>query len=1181
MNKSAIRNFAVAARAKLKEQIKDKAAIYGITEKEINKIELFGDGFRVGGKTYDKTTLAQYRQLVRAIEQKGFDNVIEEAAYIWFNRFIALRFMEVNEYMPFNIHTKVLSGVGGKNEPEIISASKDLELVSHEFYYSCLDKGNIEGLYKIILINLCNKLSNIMPNMFEKISDYTELLLPDHLYTEGGIINLLVTNIDEEDFTDQVEVIGWLYQFYIAERKAQVDEAVKKGKKVSKDDLPAKTQLFTPDWIVKYLVENSLGRLWLEKGDVNSPIKENWKYYLDGELIKDGTKITPEEIKIIDPACGSGHMLVYAFDVLYDIYISCGYPEKDIPQLILEKNLYGIDIDERAVQLAYFALVMKARSKNRRLFRKEEPITVNVCAIKESNGITSIERSCESQLQFNDRFNQVSDYLIKTFYNAREYGSILKVEPMDYDGLFDYVDEISQKGQMNIFDAAFINQVVNDMPDIIRQAKILSQKYDVYITNPPYLGKGMSPLLSDYVKENYPNSKSDLFAVFMELSLLKQGGYLAMINQHSWMFLSSYDKLREKVLQSQTITSMLHLGPRAFEEINGEVVQSVAFVLNNKNFTNYVGKYLRLVAFDTHIEKELGALKAISNQKCENSYDSNSDNFQKIPGTPIAYWVSERWFNLFTKNKSLKSFISLKKGMSTGDNSRFIKYWYEPSINKTYFNCISAQDAVSSKKKWFPINSGGEFRKWYGNNNYVANWENDGKEMKDNATILNNGGHWSRYIVNTDKFFNGGITWSAISSSKFGVRYFSNGFLFSSASMCGYCENNQIKLFILSLLNSKISEQILGVLAPTLNFGPEQVKKIPYLLNNEDEISEITNNCISVSRADWNDFETSWDFKDHPLIRYKTASIEQSFANWSSIADERFKKLKANEEELNRIFIKIYGLQDELTPEVADEDITVRRADLDRDIRSLISYAVGCMFGRYSLDREGLILAGGKFDKEAYITFIPDEDNVIPLTEQDFFENDIVSRFIAFVEKVYGSENLEDNLNFIAIALKPKSTKTTRQIIREYFFNDFFKDHCKIYNKRPIYWQFETGSTGAMKALVYLHRMDEFTPARVRTDYLHPLMRAYEGEIKRIDQMSNEGLTGAERAFYRKQRENLQKKTIEIMKYDPIIAHIANQRIKLDLDDGVAVNYEKYQNIEVVIEDEKPLVISNLLTKIK
>lgn len=1175
MNKSAIRNFAVAARLKLKEQVKDKAAVYGITEKETKKIEVFGDGFRVGGKVYDKTTLAQYRQLLKAVEQKGFGNVIEEVAYTWFNRFIALRFMEINEYMPFNIHTKVLAGVDGKNEPEIISASKDLELVSTEVYYSYLDKGDIEGLYKIILINLCNKLSNIMHDMFEELSDYTELLLPDHLYTEGGIVNMLVTAISEEDFTNQVEIIGWLYQFYISEKKAQVDEAVAKGKKVSKDDLPAKTQLFTPDWIVKYLVENSLGRLWLEKGDENSPLKANWKYYLDGELIKDETKLSPEEIKIIDPACGSGHMLVYAFDVLYDIYVSCGYPERDIPQLILTNNLYGIDIDERAAQLAYFALVMKARSKNRRLFRKEEPITVNICSIKESNGIASIERPAQSQIEFDDRYKQIADYLIKTFENAREYGSILKVEKMDYDGLLHYIKEIANQGPLDIFDSMFIAQVAKDMPDLIRQAKILSQKYDVYITNPPYLGKGMSTLMGNYVKSNYPDSKTDLFAVFMELPLLKKDGYLSMINQHSWLFLSSYEKLREKIIKFQTLTSMLHLGPRTFEEISGEVVQSVAFIIKNKSLNEYTSKYIRLIEFSTALEKEVAALDAIVNDKCDYLYMNNNRGFQKIPGYPIAYRASSKVKNTFETQKTLGDLAKIGQGLKTGDNNRFLRVWFEVDITNISFKCSSRNESEKLKQKWYPYANGGEFRKWYGNLEDIVNWQNDGFEIRN---FYDDNNKLRSRLQNMSYYFKSGLTWSALTSKNLSLRFVPESIIYGGAGY-GIFNSSVSILYLLALLNSKIPSYLVKCLSETLNFEVGVLERLPIINDSRKNIENIAKENIYISQSEWDEFETSWDFKVHPLAKFKDQSIEKSYKNWADFCAERFDRLKVNEEELNRIFIEVYGLQDELTPEVPNEDVTVRCAELNRDIRSFISYAVGCMFGRYSLDSEGVIYAGGKFDKGAYSTFIPDDDNIIPITDQDYFDNDIVSRFIEFVEKVYGSDTLEKNLAFIAKVLKPTSTKTARQVIREYFFNDFFKDHCKIYKKKPIYWQFETGPAGAMKALVYLHRMDEFTPARVRTDYLHPLMRAYEGEIKRIDQMSEDTLTASERAAYRKQKENLQKKTTEIMKYDPVIAHIASRRIKLDLDDGVTVNYQKYQNVEVV-EDGKPSVTANLLTKI-
>ena len=1174
MNKTAIRNFAVTARTLLNDQVRNKAALYGITEKEIKKIDLFKDGFRVGDRVYDQTVLVQYRQLVKEIEHKGYNQVMEEVAYTWFNRFIALRFMEVNGYLPFNIHTRVLSSVDGKVEPEIIGAAKDLGLVSEDTYYSCFDKGDIEGLYKIILINLCNKLSTIMPQMFEPLADYTELLLPDQLYTPGGIINLLVTEIEEEDFRNQVEIIGWLYQFYIAEKKEQVDKAVKKGRKVSKDDLPAKTQLFTPKWIVKYLVENSLGRLWLERGDENSHLKENWQYYLDTELIVEEDKISPEEIKILDPACGSGHMLVYAFDVLYDIYASCGYAESHIPQLILTKNLFGLDVDERAAQLTYFALIMKARSKNRRLFRHEEPITVNVCAIKESNTISSAEIPTQGQLTFDENHRRTAEYLIKTFTNAREYGSIIKVDPMDYDGLAAHLEGLTYSKQADLFDSAFRERIAKDMPDLIRQAKIMSQKYDIVVTNPPYLGKGMSPLLAKYVRDNYPDSKADLFAVFMEIPLVKKGGYLAMINQHSWMFLSSYKKLRRKVVQRKTITSMLHLGSRAFEEISGEVVQSTAFVLKNESIPDFIGEYVRLVDFDKASDKRGKVLKATKDKKCRYRFRSGSKDFIQIPGSPIAYWVSESLTNLFSGNQIIRDIAEPKTGMTTGDNNKFLRLWFEINHDKLQLHSATPEEAKSSPLKWFPYSKGGGYRKWFGWNEYVVDWENNGYRIKN----AERNGRRIASVRNERFYFRQGITWSAVTSAKFSARFVQKGFLFDSGGSSVFPTGNYL-YYLLGLLSTKIAEHVIRIFNPTLNFQPNDIARIPIIVNDVENIVRIVKQNIALSRADWDDFETSWDFKVHPLVRHKAARIEDAFATWEKVAAERFNRLKANEEELNRIFIDIYGLQDELTPEVAEEDVTVRKADLERDIKSLLSYAVGCMFGRYSLDQEGLIYAGGDFDLTAYKTFLPVEDNVILVTDQDFFDHDIVFRFVEFVDKVYGSEHREENLEFIAQALKPGSTKTPLQVIRDYFFNDFFKDHCQIYKKRPIYWQFDTGRAGAMKALVYLHRMDESTPARVRTDYLHPLMRAYEGEIRRLEQMSAETLTAAERAVYRRQKENLQKKVAEIMKYDPVLAHIAHRRLILDLDDGVAVNYSKFQNVTVK-QDGKNAVRANLLTKI-
>lgn len=1250
MDKTAIKNFAVWARKKLIEDIKQKAYEIGITEKEIKEPQVStSDTMIIGDRTLNKAEMEQRKSLISRINEKGFNNVIEEVAYTWFNRILALRFMEVNEYLPTGV--RVLSSIElGKKEPDIIKEALNINLdIDRELVYKLQDDNDTEALYRYLLVKQCNDLNEILPGLFEEIEDYTEILLPSNLLAEGSIIRQLVDSISEDDFKDQVEIIGWMYQYYISEKKDEVFAGLKKNIKITKENIPAATQLFTPDWIVKYMVENSLGRLWLE-GHPNEELKSKWKYYLEEaeqeievqkqleEIRAKSKDIRPEDIKVLDPAMGSGHILVYAFDVLYDIYKSAGYSERDIPRLILENNLYGLDIDDRAAQLAYFAVMMKARSKSRRIFR--EKVNLNICSIQESNGfpkeaIDYLINSKGTEIEKRVHREDV-EYLINVFHDAKEYGSILEVKPIDFDAIERRLDEIRNGDNQNLFEYQYRNIILEKIPALVKQAKIMSQKYDVVCTNPPYMGrKGMGPKLTKYIDEKFPDSKSDLFAVFMELVnvvYLKSHGFMSMINQHAWMFLSSFEKLRIRIVREREIYNMLHLGPRTFEEIGGEVVQSTSFVLRKISYINYYGTYIRLIDFNNAKEKEKKLLMHKENKNLDYVYYTSTKIFSKIPGTPIAYWVSNAIFEIFQSNKSIDSILNFRKGMGTGDNARFIRNWYEVSYENIGFKYETAQKAKESEIKWFPLNNGGPFRKWYGNNLFIVNWENDGKEIKDNATILNNGGHWSRYIVNTNMFFRSGITWTAISSNSFGVRYFPKGFLFSSASMCGFGDYRNLIIGI-ALLNSKVAGEFLRILSPTLNYGPEQIKKIPLHQDVIDAIlQKITIENISISKQEWDYFESSWDFKQHPLLlaasgefgaicnegyesnysltatnhQLSNVLIQQAFNNWSSFAEKQFNQLKANEEELNRIFIEIYGLQDELTPEVEDKDVTIRKADRVRDIKSFISYAVGCMFGRYSIDAEGLIYAGGDFkekwkcengqwkvrkivkDDEGKIiedtwvdaTFVPDMDNVLPITDDEYFEDDIVSRFIEFLKVTFGEDTLEENLDYIADTLGRKSSETARQAIRRYFLKDFYKDHVQVYQKRPIYWLFDSGKQDGFKALIYMHRYDEFTVARVRTDYLHKLQKSYEAEIKRLDIVIDSNASQREKTNARKKKEKILKQMEECLQYDQIIAHVANQRVKIDLDDGVSVNYSKFQGIEVPQgEGRKPLK-ADLLAKI-
>ena len=1165
MNKTAIKNYAIWARVQLIEAAKQKAYEYAVTDGE-NVRELSA----IGGRLLTETEKKQRRELLDEIRRKGYQQVMEEAAYTWFNRFIALRFMEVNGYLPSMV--RVFTDETGAFKPEILKEAMTVELagLDRAKVLDLIDKQNNDELYQYLLITQCNALNDCLPRMFERIDNWTELLFPKNLLRPDGVLGKMISMIPEEDWTDQVQIIGWLYQYYNTEPKDKVFENLKKNIKISKENIPAATQLFTPDWIVHYMVENSLGRLWVE-GHPNEEMKKSWKYYLEeaeqepevqkqlAEIRREYAKLTPEDIKVIDPCMGSGHILVVLFDVLLQIYESCGYSAREAVSLIVEKNLYGLDIDERAAQLAYFAVMMKARKHDRRFFTRG--IQPRVYAIRESNDLD--RTTIDYFVNRDPKLKAAMDTLTRELYDAKEYGSILNISMVDYSALYARFEEIKRDNNI-LSQFALI-----DLLPFVQIAEAMAQKYDVVVTNPPYMGaSGMSAKLGNYVKNNYPDSKSDLFAVFIErcTKMAMRAGYQAMITQHAWMFLSSFEKLRGKMLLTDMI-NMAHLGARAFDEIGGEVVQTAAFVLCRTHISNYQGTYCRLIGPTGQQGKEDMFLVG------ENRYTAREVSFSKIPGTPVAYWINPHWFDTYEKNPIMRDVCTLKKGTSTGDNARFIRQWQEIDYSRICFTAKTPNEAQSSKKKWFPMNGGGERRKWYGNRFDLVNWENDGNEMKAYATILNHGGHWSRYIINPDRFFTEAIGWSAISTSKISARYIGHGFAFSSAAMEAFGANLK---YIMALINSVVADDILKLLAPTLNFGVEQIGKIPLIIKDNLRIETTADQCIQISKEDWDSFETSWDFRKHPLVplayekkeqedsqwgkdRMKSfGKVQWHYERWQQEAEDRFNQLKANEEELNRIFIDIYGLQDELTSEVEDKDVTVRKADLGREIRSLISYAVGCMFGRYSLDVPGLAYAGGAWDASKYKTFIPDEDNVLPICDDEYFEDDIVGRFVQFIEAVYGKESLEENLKFIADALGGKGTP--RQVIRSYFLNDFYADHLKIYQKRPIYWLFDSGKKNGFKCLIYMHRYQPDTIARIRTDYVHEQQERYRSQIQMIEDALQTAST-AERVKLSKQLTKFKDQALELQKYEEKIHHLADQAIAIDLDDGVKVNYAKFEDV--------------------
>lgn len=1184
MDKTAIKNFAVSARKKLIAGVSQKAYGLGISIDEIKKIDELPDGSRVEinneYKYLNNTETKNREKLIEQIESKGYEQVMEEVAYTWFNRFIAIRFMECNEYLPSGV--RVLSSEeASKVEPDAVTNAHELveELkLNIDTVYKFQDNNDSEGLFKYILIKQCNELGKIMPVMFEKIQDYTELLLPDNLLVEGSVVRDLVSDIREDDFREQVEIIGWLYQYYISEKKDEVFADLKKNKKITKENIPAATQLFTPDWIVKYMVENSLGRLWLE-GHPNEELQNSWKYYLEeaeqeaevqAELdrIREESKtLSPEDITVLDPSMGSGHILVYAFDVLYQIYVSAGYSEREIPRLILEKNLYGLDIDDRAGQLAYFALMMKARSYSKRLFRKVDesnPIKVNVCSIQESNGIN--KEDIEYFDNGDEELKRAIEYLVEVFTDAKEYGSILEVKSVDFNNIENRLLEIKED-IADLFNRDKRARILDKVPSIINQAKVMIKKYDVCITNPPYMSqKGMSANLNSYCKNNYFDSKLDMYTVFIErcLKYANTQGYISMITMHSWMFIETYKGLRKNILEKDSIYSMIHLGTRAFEEIGGEVVQTVSWVMK-KSELKLKGKYIRLVDYKT------SKLKEDEYFNKNNLYEVNQHKFDIIPSNIIGYWVSDRLIDIFENSKKISDYGKACKGIDTGDNARFLRYWYEVFINNIGLSYNSIEEANESNKKYYPYNKGGSYRKWYGNNEYIIYWKNDGLDIK-----MFKGSN----LRNKTYYKKDGLTWSTVSSNKLSVRNFEYGYYFDNGGSCLFIDD---KKYFLALLNSKIAQSV-HELSPTINYQPGDIGKVPVIINQKEDINDISCKNIYISKKDWDSFETSWDFKQHPIIEFKSNNIENSFNNWSEFTEKQFNTLKSNEEELNRIFIDIYGLQDELTPEVEDKDITIRKSDRERDIKSFISYAIGCMLGRYSLDEEGLVFAGGEFDITKYKTFKADEDAIIPITDTEYFEDDIVSKFVEFVKVVFGEESLEENLNYIADTqvFKRKVNETSRDTLRRYFLKGFMEDHLKIYQKRPIYWMFDSGKQNGFKALIYMHRYDESMVAKIRTDYLHTLQRKYASEINRLDNdMHSDMVTSKEKANAKKMKEKIQKQLVECTSYDQVIAHVAHQRIGIDLDDGVKVNYQKFQGVEVPQGDGKKALKADLLFKVK
>ncbi|MEI5876203.1 BREX-1 system adenine-specific DNA-methyltransferase PglX [Bacillus paranthracis] len=1159
MNKKALKEFAVYARNELREQIALRAQAFGITSEGSPVLVTGADYVEINGKKYPTTYKNSIQKLLKEIEIKGYDNVIEEVAYTWFNRLIAIRYMEVHNYLPSKV--RVLSSeTKGKVDPDILSEYQYTDLpVNKEEVASLLAQGNREEAFRKLLVAQCNELNGMMDFLFEKLADYTELLLPESLLHADSLINKLGKEVEDANF-EHVEVIGWLYQYYISERKDEVFAGLKKNKKITKENIPAATQLFTPHWIVRYMVENSLGHMWLESYP-ESELKADMKYYVEPaeqesevqakleELRKHN--LSPEEITIMDPACGSGHILVYAFDLLYKIYEERGYPTKEIPALILEKNLYGIDIDDRAAQLASFALMMKAREKTKRIFRNIPKL--NVISIQETNSIL-IEQAADL-IGENDNEKEEVKKLLITFIDAKNFGSILQSEKLDFDKYIGRIRDLKETGEHTLENFEVYGQL-EEIEGIIEQASRLASDYDIVITNPPYMGtKGMNVSLSQYLKMNFTNTKSDLFAVFMERmeAFTKINGYHVSVTMQSWMFLSSFEKYRKHLISNYSILNMVHMA---------NMVMGIAFgtcsTIIRKTAVDFKGtfQYMDLPNIVNN-EPVIFPIKDVRYGVV------NGTEFNAIPGSPIAYWATSQVRKIFLKHPLLEKFAEPRQGLATSDNNRFVRIWHEVGYSNVGYGYACSNDAKESDKKWFPYNKGGDFRKWYGNQECVINWKNDGEEVKGYAAKLYKS--YTRTIKNIPYYFREGITWSFVSSSKFGVRHSPEGFIFDVGGSSAF-PDKEYQYYLTSFLVSKVAYQFLQYLNPTLNYQVGNIKTLPIVLNEsfKHEVDKLAKENISISKCDWDSFEISWNFLEHPFRAYSKQAnlLEDSYKMWEIFSEKQFLQVKQNERELNKIFIELYGLQDELTPEVPDQEVTIRRADRVRDTKSFLSYCIGLMMGRYSLDVEGLAYAGGEWDASKYKTFQPDSDGIIPLTDTEYFEDDVVTRLQELLVIMFGQDTLADNLRWLAESLIMKNNETPVERLRRYFFDEFYSDHCKIYQKRPIYWMADSGKKKGFRALFYLHRYTPETLATMRFSYLQNLQEKLSQEQKRLEQdLVNPDLTAAMKKRYNKQLTTIKAQQDELIDFDKKMAELANQRIALDLDDGVVVNYKKIESV--------------------
>ena len=1158
MNKAKLKSYAPQARKDFIAAVVARANLLGISEKngklEIAPSEKKGDVTLIAGQAWPAKVHEQRERLIKRMQKVGAGETAEAIAYTWFNRFAALRYMEIHDYLGHG-HRVLSSREGGL--PEILTHATELVgtlpgLNAQQIADMKL-AGNQDGeLYRLLLVAQCNALSTAMPFLFERIDDESELLLPGNLERTDSVVAKLVEAIPEEDW-NEVEVIGWLYQFYISEKK---DEVI--GKVVKSEDIPAATQLFTPNWIVQYLVQNSVGRLWL-MANPTSTLKSKWPYYIEpaeqtpevqaqlDALIKtrmdeDGGSLNPETITVLDPACGSGHILVEAYEVLKGIYLERGYQARAIPRLILEKNLYGLDIDDRAAQLAGFALLMKARADDRRLL--DSPIKLNVLSLHESAGMDLDEFA--GHLKPHGINRTVLGSLLDTFCHAKTFGSLIQIPRVLEDGLAGLVDGIAKAIESG---DVFAKAAAQDLVPQVQQAKILAMQFDAVVANPPYMGgKGMNAALKEYAKATFPDSKSDLFAMFMERGFgwCKPTGFNSMVTMQSWMFLPSFESMREILIREKTLATMVHMG----SGVMGIAFGTSATVLQNHHIAQYRGSFSSCDIEDLN-DRGSPIVFPVANERLKHT---KPDDFKKIPGSPIAYWVSKKILDCFSHSPKIGNYCDCKNGITTGNNDRYVRVWSEVDVEKISFR--SSPNELGDSK-WFPYSKGGDYRKWYGNNELIVDWENNGKSLSEFK---------NSFLRGRDYYFREAVTWTLLSMYGFGARLRDSGALFDVNGMSLFSRSGD-EIFWLGLLNSSCAREFLKIINPTIAFQTGDISRVPVPLEiNRDEVGRLVRECVNVSREDWDSGETSWEFAASPLLDERNSFFSLSTA-WESFrvrCDDKVQKLKACEISINKLFLSSFGLTGDINECVDDEQITLWRPDREKDSQRLISYAIGCMMGRYSLDEPGLIYAHAGnvgFDGTRYKTFPADADGIIPITDELWFEDDAANRIRDFILAVWPAPTFEENMAWLAESLGTKGNETPDETIRRYLSSSFFKDHLQTYKKRPIYWLFSSGKQGAFQALVYLHRYHDGTLARMRAEYVVPLTGKMQSRIEMLEKDKDAASSTAARNKIAKQIESLKKKHVELLAYDEKLRHYADMRITLDLDDGVKVNYGKFGDL--------------------